>query len=73
MYTFYGNYCVYLCVYIVFMLIFNKCVKLRANSFTVCLKCAKRLIPLNIYPHNTLQNDLKYIAQEYTLLYTIIM
>ena len=58
MYTFYGNYYVYLCVYIVmgdylcvfvriysnvwlFMLIFNKGVKLWAYISTVCLKCAK--------------------------------
>ena len=61
MHTFYCNYYVYLCVYIVmgdylcvfmciynngrlFMLIFNKCVKLRSYIFTVCLMCAKTLI-----------------------------
>ena len=36
------------------------------------LKYAKRLIPLNIYPHYTLHNNLRYIAQSYTLLYKLI-
>ena len=44
----------YLCVYIVMCdylcLILIKCVKLWVYIFTVCLKCAKRLI--NIYLHN---------------------
>ena len=41
----------YLCVFMriygnvwLFMLIFNKCVKLWGYIFTLCLKCAKRLI-----------------------------
>ena len=46
--------CHYLCAYIVMCdyscLFLIKCVKLQAYIFTVCLKCAKRLI--NIYRHN---------------------
>ena len=43
-----GDYlCVFMCIYNngrLFMLIFNKCVKLRSYIFTVCLMCAKTLI-----------------------------
>ena len=48
MYTFYGNYYVYLCVYIVMgdylCLFLIKCVKLWVYILALCLKCAKRLI-----------------------------
>ena len=42
--------------------------------FLLCVKvCKKTNIPPNIYPHNTLHNNLGYIAQSYTLLYILIM
>ena len=43
----YAYLCVFMCIYSnrwLFMLIFNKCVKLLVYIFTVCLKCAERLI-----------------------------
>ena len=68
MYTFYGNYYVYLCVYIVMSdylyvytamcdylcLFFNK---MWLYIFTVYLKQAKRLIIIciTIYPHNAIK------------------
>ena len=59
-------------VYRVCLVIILKCIKLWLYIFTVYLKCAKNnSIPLNIYPHNTLHNNLKYIVQSYTLLNTI--
>ena len=35
--------------------------------------CKKANILLNIYPHNTLHSNLRYIAQSYALLYILIM
>ena len=53
--------CDYLCLFLI------KHVKLWVYIFTVCLKCAKRLI--GIYLHN----NWGYIAQSYTLYILIIL
>ena len=54
--------CDYLCLFLMF--------KIVSICFYCMLKvCKKTNIPLNIYTHN----NLRYIVQSYTLLYTLIM
>ena len=55
------------------VIIYLKMRKIVIIYFYCILKvCKKTSIPLNIYPHNTLHNNLRYIAQLYTLLYILI-
>ena len=82
MYAFYGNYYVYLCVYIVmgdYLCVFMRiylylCVYIVMGNY-LCLSlvnvgiyfycilkvCKKTNNQLNIYPHNNLHNNLRYI------------
>ena len=56
------------------VIIYLKMRKIVIIYFYCILKvCKKTLnIPLNIYPHNTVHNNLRYIARLYTLLYILI-
>ena len=74
--TFYGNYYLYLCVYVVIrdylcvyivigdylcLFLINVCKIADIYFYCMLNVCKKTNIPLNIYPHNTLRNNLEYI------------